>query len=164
MAAIQTRYCHHLGKDLYLFDSTFNEATYIHVRKLARENIPTREGISLTLQRCNELFMSLPYLDEAVQTMEQNQETCYRRHLGGNWYVTVQSGYNRVDIRKFWYPEDSKDLRATKKGVSLTFDQYRELRNGLYVLDTFVPELRGVMPCYSQAGHDASDCGECTPK
>lgn len=92
MAEIQPRYHQHLGKNAYLFDGVFNNITYIHVRQLVNEKIPTKDGISLTLSRCNELFMSLPYLDEAVQLMEQGHQTFYRRHLGGNWHVTVQSG------------------------------------------------------------------------
>ena len=88
-------------------------------------NVPTKDGISLTLSRCNELFMSLPFMEDAVTMMEQNQDTFYRRHLGGNWYVTVQSGFKRVDIRKFWIPEGAQEIQATKKGVSLTFDQFR---------------------------------------
>lgn len=164
MAAIDSKYRQHLGQDLYLFDSTFNGNAYVHVRKLVNQNIPTKDGISLTLQRCNELFMSLPFLEDALIRIEQNGDTFYTRHLGGNWHVTVQSGFNRVDIRKFWFSEGATELRATRKGVSLTFEQFRELKNGLRMLDSFVPELSHIVPCYSIPYHDVSSCAECTPK
>ncbi|KAL4231826.1 Transcriptional coactivator [Mactra antiquata] len=157
------RYSQHIGKEVYLFDSVFNGNTYIHVRKLLNNKIPTKDGISLTLQRCNELFISLSYLDSAVNLMELNQETFYRRHLGGNWHVSVESGFKCVDIRQFWLPEGASEMRATRKGVSLTFQQYKELRNGLSVIDSFVPELRDVVPCYADPTHDVTSCSECTP-
>ena len=82
MAVIDSKYREHLGQDLYLFDSLFNEQTYAYVRKLLKETIPTKDDISLTLQRCSELIMSLLLLDGAVSMMQQNQVTFYRRHLG----------------------------------------------------------------------------------
>lgn len=115
MAVIDSRYRQHLGQEVYLFDSPFNENTYVHLRNLVNGNVPTKDGISLTLPRCNELFMSLPFLEDAVAMMEQNQDTFYRRHLGGNWHVTVQSGFKRVDIRKFWYPEGRRTYRPLEK-------------------------------------------------
>ena len=93
--------------------------------------------------------MSLPLLDDAVSTMQQNNVTFYRRHLGGNWHVTIQSGFNRVDIRKFWFPVGAKELQATRKGVFLTFDQFRELKNGLKNIISYVPELNNIVACYS---------------
>ena len=160
---IQSRYFQHLRKQVYLFDSVFNGVTYIHVRKVLNEKIPTKDGITLNLQRCNELFMNLPQLDIAVHMMELNQPTFYRKHLGGNWYVTVQNGFKCVDIRKFWKPENVSEICATRKGVALNFEQYRELKNGLHTLDSFIPELRDIIPCYSTQNHVLQDCKECSP-
>ncbi len=95
--------------------------------------------------------------------MELNQDTYYRRHLGGNWYVTVNSGFRCVSIRKFWLPEGATDVRATRKGVSLSFEQYRELKNGLRIIPGFVPELCDVIPCYELSGHTGDTCRECNP-
>ena len=161
---IQSRYFQHIGKEVHLFDSVFNGVTYVHVRKLVDKKIPTKDGITLNLQRCNELFMSLPHLDIAVNMMELNQQTFYRRHLGGNWHVTVQSGFKCVDIRKFWLPENATEMCATRKGIALTFEQYKELKNGLRTIDSFIPELRDVVPCYSIPNHDLQACAECSPK
>lgn len=157
------RYYQPIGKGAYLFDSRFNERTYIHIREVLYDKTPTKNGISLTLQRCNELFSSLSHIDIAVQQMELNQDTFYRRHIGGNWYVTVQSGFKCVDIRQFWLPDGETDIRATRKGISLNFQQYKELKNGLGILPSFVPELYGVIPCYRVPDHDQKTCKECTP-
>ena len=160
---ISTRYIQPIGKGMYLFDSVFNGNTYVHVRKLLDEKIPTKDGITLSLQRYNELYMSLPHVDIAVNEMERNQGTFYRRHLGGNWHVTVQTGFNCVDIRQFWWPKDAAEMCPTRKGISLNFHQYREVRNGLRTLDNFLPELRDVIACYSTPGHVNEECKECNP-
>ena len=160
---ISARYLQRIGRELYLFDSIFNGKTYVHVRKLVNEKFPTKDGISLTLRRCNELYTSLTHVDIAVAQMERNEETFYRKHLGGNWLITVQTGFKCVDIRKFWLPEGATELRATRKGVSLTFPEYKELRNGLRTLDSFVPELKDVVPCYVEPDHHTNECRECSP-
>lgn len=161
------RYLRHLGKECYLFDSRFNDVTYIHLRQLVfKDNwpLPTTKGIALTLERCNELFKCLSLIDIHVEELERNEEsTFFRHHLGGNWYATVQSGFRCVDIRKFWLPENVKDICATRKGVSLTFDQYRELKSGLRTIPSFVTELWNVKTCYEMPGHDVAQCQECSP-
>ena len=161
---IQARYCQPIGQGFYLFNSHFNGQTFIHIRKVLDGKILTKEGITLNLQSCNELFTSLPFLEDAVHTLELDQDRFYSRHLGENWHVNVQNGFKRVDIRKFWYPEDTQELQATKKGVLLTFDQVRHLRNGLGIIDSFVPELRNVVPCYTDPNHNVESCPKCTPK
>ncbi len=144
-----------------MFDGEFQGNTYIHVREVLNGEIPTKDGISLTLQRCNELFSSLPQLDIAVNQTEIEQDAYYNRHIGGNWYVSVNSGFRNVSIRKLWLPEGATDVRPTMKGVSLTFDRYRELKNGLRTIPSFVPELCAVIPCYERRGHAEDSCREC---
>ncbi|MES9971550.1 MAG: transcriptional coactivator p15/PC4 family protein [Candidatus Thiodiazotropha sp.] len=150
-----------------MFDSRFNDKTYVHLRELVfKDNcpIPTSKGIALTLERCNELFKSLPMLDIHVEELSRNESsTFFRNHLGGNWFVTVQSGFNCVDIRKFWLPENAQDICASRKGVSLTFDQFRELKSGLRAIPSFVTELWNMRTCYEMPGHDATQCEECSP-
>ncbi len=93
---LRARYFLSLGGGLFLFDGAFQGNTYIHVREVLNGEIPTKDGISLTLQRCNELFSSLSQLDIAVNQTEIEQDAYYNRHIGGNWYVSVNSGFGTV--------------------------------------------------------------------
>ncbi len=164
ISAFNPRYLQHLGKEMYLFDSLFHGDTYVHIRELASENpIPTSKGITLTLQRCNKLYSILTEIIIHVDQMKRNEPTLYRRHIGGNWYVTMESGYNTVDIRRFWLPDNATSIRATRNGVSLQFNQFEELKNGLRILDSFVPELNNVVPCYLSGKHCRDTCMECSP-
>jgi hypothetical protein len=161
---INHRYLHHLGKDVYLFDSVLQRNVYIHVRKLIKGEYPTKDGISLTLQRCNELIISVPFLDQSVNMIKFNQDTFYRRHIRGNWHATLQGGFKCVDIRQFWLPEGAKEICSSKKGISLNFDQYKELTNGLRAIKYYVTELDNIVPCYDDPKHCIESCSECTPK
>ncbi len=162
--ALKPRYMQHIGKELYLFDSVFNGTTYIHVQELDRENTrSTLNGITLTLQRCNELYSILPEVVIHIDQIRRSEPTFYRRHIGGNWYVTMETGFNTVYIRKFWLPDNATSIRATGNGVSLSFNQFDELKNGLRIIDSFVPELNSVMPCYLSGNHLRDLCIECSP-
>ncbi len=158
------RYLQHVGKELYLFDSVLNGNTYVHVRELKNERAtPTRNGVTLTLQRCNELYSIVPEITIRIDQLRRNEPTLYRRHIGGNWFVTMETGFNTVDIRKFWLPDNETSIRATRKGVSLTFNQFDELKNGLRTIEGFVPELNRVVPCYLTGNHHRDLCRECSP-
>ncbi len=163
-SGFKPRYLQHIGGELYLFDSVLNGTTYIHVRALANYRAtPTRNGVTLTLQRCNELYSIIPEIVIHIDQVRRKETTFYRRHIGGNWYVTMETGFNTVDIRRFWQPDDSTCIRATRKGVSLTFNQFDELKNGLRMIEGVVPELSQVVPCYLTGNHQRDLCRECSP-
>ena len=49
---LEHRYIHHLGKQCYMFDSSFQDTIYIHIRELAYrdgQQMPIAKGIALTL-------------------------------------------------------------------------------------------------------------------
>ena len=164
---LNSRYSLHLGKDCYLFDSKFNGETYIHLRELIFKDgqpIPSLKGITLTLSRCNELYSFLNQITIHVDEWKREQlQGTFRKHLGGNWFVGVTPGFPVVDVRKFWLPEGADNVCATRKGISLTFDQFDELKNGLRMIAYVVPELYNVQPCYLQQGHNTDACQECSP-
>jgi len=46
------------------------------------------------------------------------------QHIGGGQYISVTSGYQCIDFRKWFQPYGSKDreIKSAKKGVALRFD------------------------------------------
>jgi hypothetical protein len=59
---------------------------------------------------------------------EDDANVFNKEHLGHNIHVTVEQGYERVDIRKWWLPEGAENIMATKKGVSLSLTMWQELK------------------------------------
>ena len=61
--------------------------------------------------------------------MEGSETVKFRVHIGGAHYVSVTSGYQCVDVRKFYQPFGSidADIKPTKKGVALRLDEWTHL-------------------------------------
>ena len=161
---IQSRFFQHIGKEVHLFESVFNGVTYVPVRKLVDNKYPTKDGITLILQRCNELFMCLPYLDIAVNMMELNQQTFYRRQLGGNWHVTVQSGFKCVDIRKFWILENATEMCATMKGIFFLLNSIKNSEIDFVRVTVLFPNYKTLYRVFLIPNNDLQARVECTPK
>ncbi len=47
----------------------------------------------------------------------------------------VWEGQQRVDIRYWWKPEGTQELKPTKKGVFLKLDDWEELKKSITVID-----------------------------
>ena len=158
-----------LGKSLsaVVFPSK-REAT-VHLRYYGEtDDKPTQDGIALTLSRWEELQRSANQIDRAVKVYDDpDEDSSFNHHLGGNWYVSVTPGYRCVNIRRFWLPEDSEDLRATRDGIALGFQQWEKLMDAFDDVVADVPELRDVIPCLMRGDHQNQlgmlSCPECNP-
>ena len=101
--------------------------------------------------------------------MEGSETVKLRAHIGGAHYVSVTSGYQCVDMRKFYQPFGSIDayIRPTKKGVALRLDEWPHLVGLIDVINAAHPSLATAMPCYFEESHASPtswlSCGECHP-
>ena len=100
---------------------------------------------------------------------EDDGSVKYFQHIGGGHYVSVTSGYKCVDFRKWFQPYHAKDgeIKPTKKGVALRFDEWTHLCNLVDVINTAYPSLVDAQPCYYQEDHMDHlgwlNCAECHP-
>jgi hypothetical protein len=99
-------------------------------------------------------------LDEIEKAVEE-YPCNFKYHLGGNHYVSISEGYGRVDLRKFWLPEGEDQIKATRKGISLTFEAFGKLKGCVSTIDSHISELEYVVPCFHQNQLDL--CSECSP-
>jgi len=67
----------------------------------------------------------------------------YRAHIGDLYYVSVTSGYGCVDIRCFYVPYGlaSENMRPTRSGIGLRFDEWAHLLELLPTIYKQHPEL-----------------------
>ena len=149
----------------FLSTSTWQGEDRIDIREwnLGEKTFPTRKGISLTLSRWKLLSANA---DEITSTMQgrKNSET----HLGGNVFATVSKDFPfRVDIRQFWIPKGEVTPKATRKGVSLTFQEWKGVVESVKELEEDFPLLKEVVPCLLSEDHQNQEgmlkCAECTP-
>ena len=91
------------------------------------------------------------------------------QHIGGAHYVSVTSGYNCVDFRKWFQPYGSKDaeIKPTKRGIALRFDEWSDLCTLADKISVTHSSLSSALPCYYDDDHVNQmgwlDCSECQP-
>lgn len=148
-----------LGNNRYVQVCEWKGELRVDIREW-NENKATKKGISLTLMRYKNLVDLLEFADQAIQGKE-----FYKRHLGGNVYVSIEEGSVCVDIRQYWKPEEV--LVPTKKGLCLRPAEYTRLKELLPEIGQTLPELDAVVPCFLQSDHMNQigflQCSECNP-
>jgi len=43
-------------------------------------------------------------IETNVEALHVNHPVSYKAHIGGGYYVSITSGFNCIDIRKFYVP------------------------------------------------------------
>jgi len=108
-------------------------------------------------------------VDTAVKALREGVDVKLQHHIGGAYYISVTSGYSCVDVRKFYQPYDSKDgqIKATKRGVALRFDEWVTLCQLIDTVNAAYPSLADAQPCYYGDDHMNQlgwlNCLECHP-
>ena len=103
---------------------------------------------------------------KAILSGDQNVK--FLHHLGGTYYVNVNSGYRCVDLRKWFQPFDAAgDIKPTKSGVSLRLNEWSDLCGLVDVINKTYPSLGSAQPCYYDDDHMNQlgwlNCTECHP-
>lgn len=88
------------------------------------ELIPTKEGISITIDKYSELLTAIKSLGEVMgknkivaKIIKNNREEIW---VGVNDY----KGMNLIYVRTYAAFHDGDDLKPTKKGISIRVEQY----------------------------------------
>jgi hypothetical protein len=165
-----TRYEKELGASTYVVVNEYEREVYVHLRKFeiySGKKYPTKRGAALTPLRWNEFIESLPVVEEHIKKLSKGEVVQYRHHLGGNWYVSVTSGFPCVDVRKFWMPEGAEELAPSRKGIALKIDQFKALLGIIGDVNSCIPEIADVVSCSIREDHQnqlgALRCSECNP-
>ncbi|XP_062600342.1 uncharacterized protein LOC134261976 [Saccostrea cucullata] len=161
-----------IGNDCHVSAQRHEGNVYIHIRYFdtspTGRKYPSKKGIVLHLEKWKKLTEDC--LDEIDKALEDSQKedgnVSYKEHLGHNVHVTVEQGYKWVDIRKWWKPEDAENIVATRKGISLPVDLWKEFKKTIPVLrKRFQKELDDIRYCYLDHDNQMSmlKCPGCNP-
>ena len=160
-----------IGNDCYVVGNTFKGQMLIHIRKYERRDdgklFPTKKGIALNLEKWKKLqYWCLEAIDSALEQYRESQTVDFNVHLGGNYHVSVKSGYPLVNIRRWFTPEDREELTPTKTGIALTFLQWDKLKSAMLLVEELLDgELDKVSFCeeFHQNQEGALTCSNCNP-
>ena len=142
----------------------------IHFRRFTLENgrkRSTKDGITLTIRRWKELISNKEAVNQALQDIVNESDVNLSIHLGGNWYVRVNSKYPGVSIRRFWFKMESEELLPSRNGVHLHKEQWENVMLHLKTINSALPELESTIPCSMEDDHMNQEgylnCSECSP-
>jgi len=107
----------------------YSDMGIVRIKTLTMPN----DFVTLTTERWARL---MSVRDEINAVIDDIKRYCnpqfpsgYSGHIGDSYYVTVIGDYGRVDIRRYYHPNDNPEyvVRATPSGVSLRFDEWAHL-------------------------------------
>ena len=58
-----------------------------------------------------------------------------------------------MDLRQYWKPPNTDDKGPTKKSLCISPWEYEVLKSLLSEIETLIPELENVFPCYLMDDH-----------
>ncbi|KAJ8305228.1 hypothetical protein KUTeg_017220 [Tegillarca granosa] len=152
-----------LGSDRYVVAKKFNGKTQIHIREYAHGNnglYPTRKGIALDLYQWKQIDEM--YCSEIAECIDKKED--YKQHLGANVYVTMQKGFQCVNIRKWFLPPDETNIVPTRKGIALTFQQWNNLKGAVDLVGQILKDqLDEIEFCDHQNQMGFFTCMKCNP-
>lgn len=164
----------HLDRNWYLVISEFQGETKVHIRVYEQRHEdgklhPTRKGIALDLEKWKKLSeLCSEEIDAAIESHEAEMPVSYKKHLGENFFVTVETGFSLINIRKWWLPPNEKDIVPTRRGAALTFDEWEALKAQIPQVDEKIgDQLRNVEYCENSESHKNQmgflQCARCNP-
>jgi hypothetical protein len=123
-------------------------------------NIPTKKGIRLPLGRWKIWEESTEAVDDAL-----SKGSTYSLHLGGSVYCKVAEHGVCIDIHQYWSPPNQDGVISTKREICPRPSEYRALKNSMSIIEGYVPEVNGVVPCYihQQNQLEYLQCPGCNP-
>ena len=100
-------------------------------------------------------------VDKAIATMKDGQtDIKIKRHLGGNTYISMNMGYQCVNIRRFDSITNSERLYPTNDGIGLRILEWARIVERMSIINE-------VIPCFMEPSYcgqlEFLRCPECQP-
>jgi hypothetical protein len=99
-------------------------------------------------------------IDDAVVQIRAFEEVEMKKHVGGNWFVSVGSGVLCVDLRK-WFYDERGDLRPGRIGMGLRLSDWQLLKKHYPKMLEARPDLAATVKCFDQSCHRAGNREMC---
>ena len=117
----------HIGHGLHIEACHFQEEPRVDIRMWEHQK-RTRKGISLTRDNWTFLLTLVDAVDTAFKQIANNEPDVHMSyHLGDNVYLTLDSPFKVLHIRK-WFDADGS-MRPTLKGVTLRQHEWLHILN-----------------------------------
>lgn len=149
--------------------TNFNGREFVHVREfetIDNKLYPTKIGVSFTASRLKTFTNRFEEIDEQLKQMSADvsykvRQSRYKAHLGAGIYVSVDTKFNGVDLRRHWLPTNQFTPVPTKNGIYIQASQWNSLKEILKSLQGFHPDLWEAEECFHRNLKEMLECREC---
>ena len=73
----------------------------------------SQKSAAFTPARWASFLLCLDEIDRQLEKMFRGEDVTYRNHYGGGWHVSVTSGFQCIDLKKFYIPFGEKTVKPT---------------------------------------------------
>ena len=134
--------------------ATYRLAPNVYLREFSYDRFTLQKESCSVLLCKGELKQIQDISDPVMVCMEEFKEgkqIKFIQNLGKEAFLSVQTPYRCVDIRKFWVVPDTEQLHGTKIGVPLTFSEFKRLLDVL---------KKNIFTAEEESCSDDNDSGE----
>ena len=135
-----------LGGGRYAELTEWNGSKRIDLRFWESETVPTKNGVSLNFCQWKILCNATEVVDDLFRRIRDGEPVDYRYHLGDDVYVILKAPYPTIHVRKHFVPEGEWTLQPTKRGVTLSWFEWQELKKTIPLFEEREPELKTLIP------------------
>ena len=106
------------------------------------ETIPTKVSVSLSLPQWTILCSATQVVDDLISRVKDGQPVDWRYDPWEDVYVITKAPQLTIHIRKYFVPNREWTLHPTKRGVTLSLYEWKELKKTILLFEDRKPELR----------------------
>jgi hypothetical protein len=147
---------------------TFNEYKTVEFHQEDNPCLKFTTGayhVELNVSQMACLLMVSDHIDVLINDIIQEKEIDFTSHLGSGKYVTLNSKYHSVDIRKWIVIQGEEKPIPSAHGVCFLFEEWDIFRSFLSEVEALPGIKEQLKPCYLSHDHfiDTLACNECCP-
>ena len=105
------------------------------------DTIPTKVGVSLSLPQWKVVCSATQVVDDLISRVKDAEPVDWRYDLGEDVYVIIKVLQLRIHIRKYVVPNGEWTLHPTKRRVTLSLYEWKELKKTIPLFEDREPEL-----------------------
>jgi hypothetical protein len=131
-----------LGGGRYAELTEWNGSKRVDLRFWKTDTIPTKVGVSLSLPQWKVLYSARQVVDDLISRVKHGKSWDWRYDLGEDVNVIIKAPQLTIHIRKYFVPNGEWTLHPTKRGVTPSLYEWKELTNAIPLFEDREPELR----------------------
>ena len=131
-----------IGGGRYAELTEWNGSKRVDLRFWKTDTIPTKVGVSLSLPQWEVLCSATQVVDDLIGRVKDREPVDWRYDPGEDVYVIIKAPQLTIHIKKYFMSNGEWTLHPTKRGVTLSLYEWKELTKTIPLFEDRDSELR----------------------